>query len=374
MQINSMEKKKVLFLGNSSLVIFGFRKELVKKLIDDEYEVWVSFPNGPFGDGESISGEFGCKFVETKMNRRGKNPFEEIKLIIDYYKLIKEVKPDVVLAYTAKCDIYGGIICRILNVPFMPNITGLGKGLAEGGIVEFITKSLYKLAVNKAECTFFQNENDKLYFEKNNIKCKESCILPGSGINLNEFKPIEYTSKETIIFTYMARVMRAKGIEEYLEAAKYLKNKYKNVEFHICGYCEEDYIDIINKNKEDGIVIYHGLVKDVKKHYKISSCIVLPSFHPEGISNVLLESAASARPIITTNRPGCRETVDNNVSGFLVREKDYHDLIEKMEKFIRLSYEDKIKMGMNGRRKVEKDFSRDIVVNKYIKKIEEMVI
>lgn len=362
--------KKILLIGNSKLVIFGFRGELVERLVKDGYEVYVSFPNGPFGDGEAISKEYGYKFIEIAMNRRGKNPLEELFLLHRYFRLINTVKPDVVLAFTVKCDIYGGIVCRLLNIPFMPNITGLGKGLDEGGLTEKITCLLYKLAVSKAQCVFFQNERDMRYFIDNKIKFKTGQQLPGSGVNLIKFHPLPYPADGKIIFTYIARVMKAKGIEQFLYAAKALKKENYNVEFHICGYCEEDYKNIIAEAEANDIVVYHGLVEDVIEYERISHCIVLPSFHPEGISNVLLEAAACARPIITTDRPGCREAVDNGITGFLVKERDGHDLAEKMRMFLSLSHEKRELMGINGRHKIEKEFDRQSVVNSYVSQID----
>ena len=372
MEKSSLAKKRILLIGNSSLVIFGFRKELVQKLVNEGHEVWVTFPNGPFGEGESISEKFGCNFIEIDINRRGKNPLQDLNLLKNYYKLFKKLRPDVVLAYTAKCDIYGGIACRVLNIPFLPNITGLGKGLVDGGLTTYITKLLYKIAVKKSKCIFFQNEFDKLFFDNNNIEYQSCCVLPGSGINVKEFTTLPYPDGRNIVFTYIARVMKAKGIEEFLDAAKYFKKRNTNIEFHICGYCEEDYIELIKKYEREGIVFYHGLVKNVIEYQKNSHCIVLPSFHPEGISNVLLEGAACARPLITTNRPGCREVVEENVTGFLIKEKDSNDLILKMRKFIDLSYEEKREMGLNGRKKVESQFNRDIVVNAYINVINSL--
>ena len=171
-------------------------------------------------------------------------------------------------------------------------------------------------------------------------------------------------------FVYVARVMKAKGIDQYLEAAHILKKKYPETEFHICGFCEEDYKTILSEHEKTGEIIYHGLVDDVRKIEKDCHCVVLPTFHPEGISNVLLEGAAIARPLITTNRPGCRETVNDGETGYLVKERDSEDLIEKMEKFIKLSNGQRKQMGLAGRKKVEKEFDRQIVVDQYISMIE----
>ncbi len=364
------ENNRVLILGNSHLTVFGFRGELIQELKNNDYDVTVAFPNGPFGEGENTAKEYNCNFVEIDMNRRGTNPFQDMALIKKYIKLIKEIKPAVVLAYTVKCDIYAGIACRLLNVPFIPNITGLGKGLTEGKITKIITKELYRIAIKKSVCVFFQNEHDKQFFINNKIKFEQGIILPGSGVNLQKFKPLKYPSEgNRIIFTYIARVMKAKGIEEFLMAAKEIKGKYDNVEFHICGYCEEDYQDIIRKAEDDNIITYYGLVKDITEYEKNSNCIVLPTYHPEGISNVLLEAAASARPIITTNRSGCRETVDDGITGFLIKERDSNDLLEKMEKFLKMTNKEQEDMGLLGRKKIEKEFDRGIVVNAYMKEI-----
>lgn len=364
------DKKRILILGNSHLVVFKFRGELIEKLVADGYDVTVCFPNGPFGEGEQASKDYGCKFIENHIDRRGTNPLSDLTIIKDYISIIKKVKANVVLAYTVKPDVYGGIACRMLGVPFIPNITGLGKGLDEGGLVRKITVLLYKIAIKKAKCVFFQNEDDKAFFDNHGMKYKRGIVLPGSGVNLSKFQPLPYPDKdEPIRFIYVARVMKAKGIEQFLDAAHEIKKKYPTTEFHICGYCEEDYKEILEKKVKAGEVIYHGLVDDVKEYEKNSHAIVLPSFHPEGISNVLLEGAAIARPLITTDQAGCKPTVDDGITGFVVKQRDSLDLIEKMIRFIELPYEEKKIMGEKGRVKIEQQFDRQIVVIKYIKEI-----
>ncbi len=365
-------KRKILFLGNSRLTVFGFRKEIVQTLVEDGCEVWTSFPNGPFGNGEDEALKYGCHFVETHIDRRGKNPLKDLSLIAEYYRLMKHVKPGIVFAFTVKPDVYAGLVCRILRVPYVLNITGLGKALAEGGLLSKLTGFLYKLASSRAQKVFFQNATDKGYFDTHNIKYKDCEILPGSGVNLNEFTPLSYPEGDATKFIYIARVMKAKGIEEYFQAAHEIKKEYPNTEFHICGYCEEDYKEEIKKRVEAGDIIYHGLVDDVKEYEKDCHCVVLPSFHPEGISNVLLEAAACGRPIITTDHPGCRETVDDGVTGFLVRKQDSDDLIKKMKSFINLPLDDKKKMGLAGRAKVAKEFDRNIVVNAYCQEVSRL--
>lgn len=364
------KNKKILILGNSNLVVFKFRKELIQRLLAEGYEVTVAFPNGPFGDGETSAKKYGCNFIEINIDRRGTNPLYDMGLFLNLCKIIAKLRPKYVLAYTVKPDVYGGIVCALLGIPILINITGLGKGLTEKGIVQKITVILYKLAVKNAACVFFQNENDRKFFDDHGIRYKRGEQLPGSGVNLKEFHPMEYPKQDKTVFTYIGRVMKAKGIEEYLEAARHFADR-KDVEMHICGFCEENYIDIMNEYQAKGLIVYHGLVENVIDYVKNSHCIVLPSFHPEGVSNVLLEAAACARPLITTDHPGCRETVDQGKSGYLVKIKSGEDLINKMEQFIALSPEEKIAMGRAGRAKIEKEFDREIVVRAYMNIIKQ---
>lgn len=363
-------KKRILILGNSHLVVFKFRRELIEELVADGNDVWVCFPNGPFGEGQEAADHYGCHFIENHMERRGTNAAKDISVIIEYFSIIKRVKPDVVLGYTVKPDVYGGIVCRLLNIPFIPNITGLGKGLDEAGLVQKITIFLYKFALKKARCVFFQNGSDKAFFDSHGIKYKKYVIIPGSGVNLCRFQPLPYPDEnDPIRFIYIARVMKAKGIEEYFKAAHAIKEKYPETEFHICGYCEEDYKDAIKTKRASGEIIYHGLVDDVKEYESFCHCVVLPSFHPEGISNVLLEGAACARPLITTDHVGCKETVADGITGYIVKQQDSDDLIEKMLRFIALPYNKKVQMGIEGRKKIEAEFNRQIVVDAYAKEL-----
>ena len=188
---------------------------------------------------------------------------------------------------------------------------------------------------------------------------------------MNQYAVMEYPTGDTIDFVFIARVMKEKGIDQYLDAAKYIRKKYPNTRFHVCGACEQDYKETLDKLSEQGIIQYHGLVKDITAIHKISSCTIHPTYYPEGLSNVLLESCACGRPIITTNRAGCREVVDDGVNGFVIKEKNSQDLIEKIEKFLALSYKARMNMGLAGRKKVEREFSRQIVVDKYMKEKKE---
>lgn len=359
--------KRVLILVNHDIVIYNFRLELVERLLQEGYEVWVS---SPYGERIEDLKALGCKYVETELSRHGMNPLAEFKLLQFYKKIIRETKPDIVFTYTIKPNIYGAMACKQMKVPCVANITGLGTAVENGGLSQKLTVILYKMAFQKIRRVFFQNEENRQFFVEQKIAVDKHGMLPGSGVNLTRFAPIEYPSEETIEFAYLARIMKEKGIDHYLEAAKYIHAKYVNTVFHVCGFCEAEYDGKLQDYVDDGSVIYHGLVRDVREIHKKVHCIVNPTYYPEGLSNVLLEACASARPIITTDRSGCREVIDDGVNGFIVKQKDTEDLIKQIEKFIALTYEQKKAMGLAGRAKVEREFDRQIVVQKYMDEID----
>ena len=196
-------------------------------------------------------------------------------------------------------------------------------------------------------------------------------LLPGSGVNLEQYKVYPYPNGETVDFIFVARVMKEKGIDQYLEAAKEIRKRHPETRFHICGFCEQNYENSLKELSDNGTVIYHGLVEDMRPIYQIADCTIHPTYYPEGLSNVLLESAACGRPIITTDRIGCREVVDDGVNGYIVKQRDSEDLIQKIERFLELDRDEREKMGLAGRKKVEKEFDRQIVIDKYLKEMSE---
>lgn len=361
-------KHKIMILVNHDIVIYNFRRELVEKLLDSGYEVIIS---SPYGERIDALVEMGCKYIPVSISRHGTNIIEDFKLLKYYVSIIRKYKPDVVLTYTIKPNIYGGLACRWLNVPYIANITGLGKAVENRGIMQRFTILLYKIAFKKINCIFFQNEENMKFFIDHKISKRKHRLLPGSGVNLDHFQYMEYPSDETINFIFISRIMKEKGIDHYLEAAKAVKQKYPKSTFHIIGFCEEDYEDKLNTYSD--FVKYHGMQKDVRDFLRWTHCTIHPSYYPEGMSNVLLESAASGRPVITTDRSGCREVVDHTINGFLVEPKSTDDLVEKIEKFIHLSFSEKKQMGLMGRKKVEKYFDRKIVVSAYIDEIKNIL-
>ncbi|MBO5334279.1 MAG: glycosyltransferase family 4 protein [Clostridia bacterium] len=357
---------KVLFLVNNDVGIYNFRLEVIQRIIKEGYEVIISSPYGKRID-DLI--EEGCLYKNIEFSRHGMNPIKECVLIAKYIKLLKEVKPDVVLSYTIKPNIYGGIACSLTKTPYIANITGLGTAIENGGMIQKVLCVLYKIGLRKAHKVFFQNEGNKEFFANHDIYKEKHILIPGSGVNLDRYSPLDYSDDmETTKFLMIARIMKDKGIDEYLQAAETIRGKYPNTEFHICGFCEPEYESRMDDIKNKGTVIYHGMVKDVQKLLKETHCTVLPSYH-EGMANVLLESASSARPVIATNIPGCRETFDEGITGIGCEAKSAQSLIDAIEKFLALSHEEKVKMGKEGRVKMEKCFDRQIVVEAYIKEI-----
>lgn len=361
--------EKVLILVNHDVVIYNFRLEIVQRLLNEGYEVYIS---SPYGERIDDLIELGCKYIEATISRHGTNIFEEIKLFSYYKRIMKDIKPDVVLTFTIKPNIYGGLAAKINGIPYISNITGLGTAVENKSILQTISIILYKVAFKKVSCVFFQNEENQQFFIDKKIAINRHRLIPGSGVNLEHYHLMGYPSSETIEFVFISRIMREKGIEHYLEAAKYFRKKYPFTRFHICGFCEEAYEEKLKKLQDKGIIIYHGMLRDVREIIRKTHCTIHPTFYPEGMSNVLLESAACGRPVITTNRSGCREIVDDEINGYIVEQRNSQDLIEKMEKFLTLTYEEKLQMGLAGRKKVEKEFNRQFVVDAYLDEIQKL--
>ena len=353
---------RVLILANIDMGLYKFRRELLEELVK-ENEVYFCVPDGEFV--ESIK-EIGCKFVPcTLMNRHGTNPIQELKLISFYKKVLREIKPDIVFTYTIKCNAYGGMACASLGVPYVANVTGLGTAIENGGLMQKVSLTLYKRGLRKAQKVFFQNTENRDFMVSQGVVKGAYDMLPGSGVNLNQYEVFPYPDGETVDFVFIARVMKEKGIDQYLDAAKEIRKRHPEARFHICGFCEPEYDGRLQEEADKGTVIYHGLVADMKPIYQMISCTVHPTYYPEGLSNVLLESAASGRPIITTDRSGCREVVEDGVNGYVVKQQDSQDLIDKIEKFLSLSVDERKAMGLAGRAKVEREFDRQIVIRKY---------
>lgn len=361
--------KKVLIFANSSVGLYSFRCELLQKFIADGNEVYCALP---FGNRIEDLVEMGCNCIDVKMSRRGINPFEDFSLILKYIKLIRKIKPDVVLCYTIKPNVYGGMACQFLRKPYVVNITGLGNAIENKGILQKIALFLYKVGLRKASKVFFQNSENQKFMLENGIVKVENELLPGSGVNINKHCFEEYPPerKETV-FLIIGRLMKAKGTDEILEAVKKIKKEYPTAIFRFIGNYDGNYKEKIESAVSGGLIEYLGYQSDVHSFIKGCDAILHASYH-EGMSNVLLETASSGRPIIATDVPGCRETFDNGVSGIAFKPRDVEDLVRAVKEFLQLPYDKKAEMGKAGREKIEREFNRDIIVGKYIEIIDKI--
>lgn len=359
-----------MLIANDTTYVYNLRYEVIERLIREGYEVAVVCEKQLYVDEIK---ESGAVFLPATIKRHSKNPFTDLLMIHMFYKVIRKYRPETVLTYNIKPNVYGGLVCEGLHIPYITNITGLGTAVEYPGFIQKITVLLYKIALGKAACVFFQNRENKEFFVKKNIRCKRGRLIPGSGVNLEKYCVLDYPDTKEVHLIFVARILKEKGIDQYLEAAKEIRKKNESVYFHVLGGCDDEhYINILQKENESGNIIYHGLQKNMLEYQKMSGCIVLPSYYPEGMNNVLLESAASGRPIITTSRSGCGEIVEDGVTGFIVKERDARDLVCKIEKFLAMSYEERKNMGLAGRRKVEREFDREIVVQAYVDEIKRL--
>ena len=356
--------KKAILLANDTTYVYNLRRELAQELIAQGYDVAV-VSEGLLHQ-ENLE-NMGCRLVDMTIGRHNTNPFADLLLCFKYLRILRKEKPDVVLSYNIKPNVYGGIACRLLGIRYMPNITGLGTAVENPGLMQKLATFLYKVGVAGAECVFFQNEENRQFFVDKKMLSKKSrtCLLPGSGVNL-EARPLrEYPQSGKIRFLFAARIMQEKGIDLFLAAAR--KFHSENIAFDVCGMCDDErYQYVMQQAQQEGIITYHGAQKDMNPFYEKCDCFLYPSYYPEGMSNVLLEAAASGRPAIAADRSGCRETVDDGVTGYIVPIKDEGAVLRAVEKFLSLSWEQRRQMGLAARAKVEREFDRKIVVSHYL--------
>lgn len=361
--------KKILILTNSLDGLYRFRNELVVKLLNKDYKVILSAPSD---SKEDYYRSLDVEIIKTKISRRSINPFKDLILFFHYLSIIKKFRPDLILTYTIKSNINGGLAAKLTRIPYMANITGLGTAVENKGILQFITTKLYKISLNKCNVIFFQNKENMDFMLKRKISGKNNILLPGSGVNIEKYDYLDYPEDSTLHFLFIGRIMKEKGIDYYLDTAKILKGKYPNLMFHVLGEYEDNYKSILADYEDNGIIIYHGKVEDIKWFLKTSHCTIHPTYYPEGMSNVLLESASSGRPIISTDRSGCKEIIEDGENGYLVKPKNLGSLVEKVEQFVNLSYEEKKEMGIKSRAKIIEEFDRKKVVDVYVNEIEKL--
>lgn len=352
---------KILLLSNASRNLYGFRKELIYELLKC-HSVYIGAPLDLYA--EKLE-KMGTKLINLPLDRRGKNPVHDFDLFRRYNKEIKRVHPDLVITYTIKPNIYGGIVCRKDKIKYAANITGLGTAFQKQDILKKMVMFLYKIALCKAKVVFFENFANECFFVSSHIVRKEqTCLLHGAGVNLEEYRYKPYPKDNDIfIFLFIGRIMKEKGVNELFEAMKLLIEDGQHCILDIVGECEENYRPIMKCYEKAGWLKYYGYQNDVVPFIERAHCFVLPSWH-EGMANTNLECAASGRPLITSNIPGCKEAVIEGVTGLLCDAKNRESLYRTMKRMITIDWDDRRKMGIEGRKHVEKFFDKKKVVEK----------
>lgn len=350
--------KKILIITNHSYMLYRFRKELIQALME-ENEVVLSMP---FVGHEEDFQQMGLRCIDTKVDRRGINPVTDSRMLLTYYKMLKAEKPDLVITYSIKPNVYAGILCRLLRIPYCANVQGLGTAFQKKGLAQFVT-FLYKAAFRKVQTVFFENAENAAEFERRKIlSTSKMTLLPGAGINLEQYQYQSYPNNEKTHFLYLGRIMKEKGMDELFSATEKLHSEYPGkIVLDLVGFFEDEYKEQVERLVEAGVAQFHGFQENPVPYYEKADCVILPSYH-EGMSNVLLEAATIGRPLITSDIPGCREAVEEGVTGLLCKVKNEESLYQRMKDFLSLSQEEREQMGRQGHQKMEQEFDKKKVV------------
>jgi glycosyltransferase involved in cell wall biosynthesis len=361
-------RMKVLLTVNAAWNIWNFRRPIVEALLDDGHKVIILAPKD---DAVPKLEALGCSFYHLEMNVKGLNPLQEPKTLLRLYRHFSNLQPDVILSFTIKNNIFGAISAKSAGIPFIPNVTGLGTAFLSGGFLERVAITLYKTAFRKLPAVFFQNEDDRnLFLERGLVTDHQARCLPGSGIDLDRFAATAYPSEGGAPhFLMISRLLRDKGVLEYVGAARRVKAQHSGARFQLLGATDSENRTAIDREtvqswEREGVIEYLGTVEDVRPMIEAAHCVVLPSYR-EGAPRTLIEAAAIARPLIATDVPGCRAVVDNGKTGFLCEARNEESLAAACEAFMALSSEERAAMGRAGRAKMEREFGQSIVLEAY---------
>ncbi len=374
--MNLTKRQTIAIVSNTSWSIYNFRLGLIQHLKKQGFEVLVIAPKDAFSS-KLISEGFHYHHVDIQ--NYGINPFSDIKTALQLIRIYRKNKVDFIFHYTIKPNIYGTCAAAWCKIPSIAVTTGLGHMFTfKNDLLRFLIINMYRFAAKLSREVWFLNETDKQTFvDYNIVNSEKAYLLPSEGVNTDYFIddcPTLNKDKEKLIFLYAGRLLWDKGIGELVEAARFIKQKYDFVEFKLLGF-----IDLNNPNsvmpeqitdwQDEKIIQYLGETTDVKSVLCQIDCLVFPSYYREGISRILLEAASMGKPIITTDNIGCREVVDNNETGYLCQPQNVQDLIEKIEKFIHLSPEQRKCMSMKARQKMVSEFDEGIIIEHYMNKI-----
>lgn len=349
---------RILVATNHSYMFYRFRKELVEALMQ-EHEVILSTP---FVGHEDDLQAMGLRCIDTEIDRRSINPFKDMKLLKTYQKLLDEIQPELVITYSIKPNIYMGSACKAKGIPYVINVQGLGTAF-EKPVLSSVVSVMYRSALRNAKAVFFENEeNAQFFLHKNIISAQQMKILPGAGINLDEYPYVPLRDDGVCSFLFVGRIMKEKGVDEFFAAARTVKAEFgEKVAFDVVGFYEDAYKETVDQLVADEVIKFHGFQTDVHPFYEAADCVVLPSYH-EGMSNVLLEGAATGRALITSDIPGCREAVEDGVSGYLCPAQNAEALTKCFRVFADKTRNEQEQMGRYGRALIERKFDKRIVV------------
>jgi len=365
----------VAISSNTSWYLYNFRKNTSIALIDRGYQVIAIAPKDEYSAKLS---ELGCELIDIDIDQGGANPLRDIKTFFYFYRIYRMNEIDVVLNFTPKNNIYSTLSASLNNTKAINNIAGLGILFVDESITSKIARFLYKISQSKASKLFFQNEDDrKLFLDREIATTVETDRLPGSGVDLERFVISPCPDDGTVRFLLIARMLYDKGINQYIDAARVLKAKYGvSTELCLLGFLDVNNPSAVSKQDmqswvDEGIVNYLGTSDNVEQEIAKVDCMVLPSYYREGVPKSLLEAGAMGKPIVTTDNVGCRETVDDGINGFLCEPRSSESLVEKLELIINMTHSERLAMGKKSRIKIEKEFDEQIVINKYLNAIQE---
>lgn len=353
----------------------NFRAGLIRAMVTAGYEVVAVAPPDHYAPRLA---ELGCRYVPLPMDNKGTHPGRDFLLFWRFMQLMRKERPAVYLGYTVKPNIYGSLAAHLLRIPVINNIAGLGTVFIRESWLTRLVRRLYRLALSRSVKVFFQNDEDRALFVSGKlIPGAVTDRLPGSGIDLNRFVSVPLPDKAPLRFLLIARMLWDKGVGEFVEAARMLKKQGVNADFCLLGFLDVQNPVAISRQQmdewvEEGAIRYLGVSDNVTEEIALADCVVLPSYR-EGISRTLLEAAAMARPIVTTDSVGCRDVVDEGVNGYLCKPQDAADLADKISKMAALSRTERTIMGLRGREKVVREFDEQIVIDKYLAAIGEVL-
>ena len=318
----------------------------------------------------------GVERIPVAIQRAGLNPIADLKLFLEYRRLLKRLRPAAYLGFTIKPNVYGSLAAGSLGIPALPNVSGLGTAFIRGGSLEALVIGLYRIAFRRAPVVFFQNDEDRqLFVDRRIVRQEQARVLPGSGVDLERFAPAPPPDGPPI-FLLIGRLLRDKGVMEFVEAARMLRSRIAGARFQLLGPVDEGNRTSVSRTDLDswtaeGVIEYLGTTDDVRPFVAAASAVVLPSYR-EGLPRSLLEAAAMARPLIATDAPGCREIAEDGANGYLCVVRDATSLARAMSRFARLAPEERLAMGNVSRAKVQDRFSEKLVVDAYLDALAEL--